>query len=571
MKGISAIFAPIRQNLGRTWGESIMNFLSNLSVRNKLLFSNLVFISLYVLSIGYNIFLANRSLDLAIQTKSSSLVSVQLENKLELYEAHFHENILDAALIGLAGNPNAAQEKLTEAKTSVEKFNVTIDELKKLNSHNNSELENIKKTMLTLSEHGERVISAFGTSPEEGRKAMTEFDSLSKNLFNIIEPLLGAGIEKINVDMDVIVSELKQTKESNMFASVILSIFIVILGWLVSRSIVKPLQNIITALERGASDLGSSASQVASSGQALAQGASEQAASLEETSASVQEIASSSKNNANNADKANIISNEVSNSALSGVSQMRDMSEAMNAIKSAAEETAHIVKTIDDIAFQTNLLALNAAVEAARAGDAGKGFAVVAEEVRSLAQRSASAAKDTGEKIRRSKELAENGVKVTIDVEKSLVAIKDSSVKALEIVKEISISSKEQSTGISQLNSAMSELDKVTQTNAASAEESAAAGTDLSNQSQSMNRVVSQLSTLVYGGKTQNRQVESPKQKTEKIQTWNPKATKKESSKHETKIHVNANIKRSEKQSGKTIELKAEQMIPLDDADFGGF
>jgi methyl-accepting chemotaxis protein len=178
---------------------------------------------------------------------------------------------------------------------------------------------------------------------------------------------------------------------------------------------------------------------------------------------------------------------------------MTEMSAAMSNIRQAADETSQIVKTIEDIAFQTNLLALNAAVEAARAGDAGKGFAVVAEEVRNLAQRSASAAKDTSQKIHRSKDLADKGMTMTEAVEKSLMLIASSSQNALSMVKQIVSASQDQADGVTSLNNAMSELDKVTQQNAAAAEESAAAGSDLSLQARSLSEIVDKLIALTHG------------------------------------------------------------------------
>lgn len=321
-----------------------------------------------------------------------------------------------------------------------------------------------------------------------------------------------------------------------------------------NRSVIKLLTNLISNLEESGRQLNGASSQVAASSQSLAQGASEQAGSLEETAATVEEISSMSKQNAANAQQASAISDEVKGSAESSVSSMHEMATAINAIKQSADETAQIIKTIDEIAFQTNLLALNAAVEAARAGDAGKGFAVVAEEVRNLAQRSASAAKDTTEKIRRSKELAENGVRVSKDVEKSLDGIRSSSIKAVDIVREIAAASQEQSTGIGQLNTAMAELDKVTQNNAASAEESAAASSELNTQAERIDSYVKVLSAMVYGG---SRPVATPyKQPT---QPSKPISTVTTAPKGTRATNLTA------------PPSSASQVIPLEDGDFQGF
>ncbi|MCB9496078.1 MAG: MCP four helix bundle domain-containing protein [Fibrobacteria bacterium] len=237
----------------------------------------------------------------------------------------------------------------------------------------------------------------------------------------------------------------------------------------------------------------SSASQQISAGsQSLAQGANEQASSLEEVSSSLEEMASMTRQNAENALQAKNLAGEADGNARQGGEAMGRMNGSIVKIKESSDQTAKIVKTIDEIAMQTNLLALNAAVEAARAGEAGRGFAVVAEEVRNLAQRSAQAAKNTADMIGESVKNADEGVKIAQEVAKSFEQIASSSRKVNDLIAEIASASKEQSQGIEQVNSAVSQMDKVTQQTAANAEESASSSEELSSQAEELQSMVAQ-------------------------------------------------------------------------------
>ncbi len=267
--------------------------------------------------------------------------------------------------------------------------------------------------------------------------------------------------------------------------------------WAVARGITRPINRIIAALSAGSGETNASAGQVAKSSEALAQGASEQAAALEETTSALEEMSSMTKRNSETTLQAEVMFKEAHHAAEQGNAAMGRMATAIDDIQKSAGETAKIIKVIDEIAFQTNLLALNAAVEAARAGESGKGFAVVAEEVRNLAMRSAQAAKNTAALIEGSVKKAANGVSMAQEVGKTLTSITNSASKVNGLLGEIAAASKEQSTGIAQINVAVREMDKVTQVNAANAEESANASKKLSGQAEEMDRVVRELEGLV--------------------------------------------------------------------------
>lgn len=270
----------------------------------------------------------------------------------------------------------------------------------------------------------------------------------------------------------------------------------------ISNSIIIPIKRVINGIQSGSEQVTSAASQVSSASQQLAEGTSEQAASLEQTAASLETMSSIAKISAENTRQANERSSGVKSLAERGQSAMVGLNEAMEKIKASSDETAKIVKSIDEIAFQTNLLALNAAVEAARAGDAGKGFAVVAEEVRNLAQRSAEAAKGTAELIDGSQENSKLGVHATGEVSTILDGIVDGVVEVSEIIQEVSTTAEDQARSVGEINTAVGQLDSVTQSNAAGAEESSSAAEEMSSQAGEMNRMVQDLAKIVGGSES---------------------------------------------------------------------
>jgi methyl-accepting chemotaxis protein len=275
-----------------------------------------------------------------------------------------------------------------------------------------------------------------------------------------------------------------------------------LLMWRIVSSTNRVLRDLAVNLDQGATQTASAAAQVSAASQNLSSGASEQAASVEETSASLEEISSMIRSTADNAEKAKVLAGEAHAVAQAGSRTMIEMTQAMAAIDSSSAEVAKIVKNIDEIAFQTNILALNAAVEAARAGEAGAGFAVVADEVRSLAQRSAAAAKETAEKIEAAIASSRNGSLSCAKVGESLtqIATKVSATDAL--VAEIATAAREQAQGIEQINTAITQMDQVTQSNSASAEESASAAEELDAQASSLKDMVGKLRQLVGGAVT---------------------------------------------------------------------
>ena len=271
-------------------------------------------------------------------------------------------------------------------------------------------------------------------------------------------------------------------------------------GILFSRSITKPINNIIERLSESAEQVAASSGQVFSSSHHLAEGSSEQAASLEETSASMEELSSMIKQNADNAQQASLMmSNDARASYRTITDKMNMMQEVVGASVKASEETAKIIKTIDEIAFQTNLLALNAAVEAARAGEMGASFAVVAEEVRNLAMRSAEAAKNTEDLIADSTAKIKQASGLFEQVNSELSGNRHIAKKVTELVGEIAAASREQAQGIEQMSKAVMEMDRVTQQTAEDAEESASASMQMKAQAEQIKQVSYTLINIIGG------------------------------------------------------------------------
>jgi methyl-accepting chemotaxis protein len=322
-------------------------------------------------------------------------------------------------------------------------------------------------------------------------------------------------------------------------------------------SITDVLQNVMEIVEQVTHGSG----QVAAASTSLSHGASEQAAALQEITSSTQELASQTRLNAENANQANVLAMESSNAANRGNAEMAQLGAAMKAINESSLNISRIIKVIDEIAFQTNLLALNAAVEAARAGRHGKGFAVVAEEVRSLAARSAKAAKETAELIESAVASAENGTQIAARTAKALEEIMNTSIKVRDIVGEIASSSTEQAQGISQINIGLTQIDRVTQQNTAAAEECASAAEELSKQASELNSVITSRfqveRTAHIPSFSAKRHTPEVRAKSSTVEVFTPNAS-----------HDSMSI---ESDVPKRKMLAAHDTIKLDDNEFGRY
>ncbi|MCA9061697.1 MAG: PAS domain S-box protein [Planctomycetaceae bacterium] len=356
----------------------------------------------------------------------------------------------------------------------------------------------------------------FWEQLRSGRFQGGEFERINKNgesvwiqaTYNPILDLSGEPFKVVKYATDI-TSEKKRVAETQRKVDIVLSLVnhvaegnfevdVPDLGTDAVGRVAEALSRAISSI-RGAlqevqsvsSIVATAANQMTGASQEISSGAQKQAARLEETASSLEEITSTVKQNSDNAQQARQLANSSRDIAEDGGTVVGDAVNAMSEINESSKKIADIITTIDEIAFQTNLLALNAAVEAARAGEQGRGFAVVAAEVRNLAQRSASSAKEIKSLIQDSVSKVTRGTELVNKSGKTLGEIVGSVKRVTDIVAEIAAASREQLTGIEQVNKAMNEMDRVTQSNANQTEEMSGTAASLLGHAQQLNQLVS--------------------------------------------------------------------------------
>ena len=350
-----------------------------------------------------------------------------------------------------------------------------------------------------------KVIGHFETFTDQAKTAITKVREKVMGEMRAAEDAalaaLAVAVESCGLESGLnAVAAVKSGNTATLIAKIL---FIVALGlavamiWTIRVQLIRRLVDIIDGLSVQMADMADSSLMLAKESGELSKGANTQAGNLEETSAALEEIGSMLRRNADNAMLTSQTTAQTLKLIGEGSKSVNKMSAAMGEINESAEKIGHIIDTIEGIAFQTNLLALNAAVEAARAGDAGSGFAVVAEEVRRLAQRSAEAARDTSSLIEGMVVRVRNGFDIAVLLDSSFKDIDTGAKDVGRLIDEITTATDEQANGLSQINIAMSEIDNVTQNNAASAEEIAAGSSQISDQARNIQEYVDRLASLM--------------------------------------------------------------------------
>ena len=412
------------------------------------------------------------------------------------------------AIIGVAGadlDLNDISNELAKVKVLQSGYAVLIDQAGNIVHHPDDSLRCKPFAPLVVDEVARAVDGALRDNQARLVTAPSKITQ-ADTLFSIAPFIVGNSGRSWIVILSVPMKEVMAPVNAGIYMMAIIGALLIavavgILYFLVT-SVAGSLNRIIVDLEGASGKVNTAAGSISESSQQLAEGATEQAASLEETSSALEEMASMTRQNADNANKTDETMARTGGLFEDGSKHMTGMTAAMSEINTSSEEIGRIIKTIEDIAFQTNLLALNAAVEAARAGEAGKGFAVVADEVRNLAGRSAQAARDTTELIEKTIRSVKNGVQVSQDLGSSFSAIQESAVTVTRLIKEIAVATNEQAQGVDQVNTAVAQMDRVTQENAANAQQSASASEQLSAQAHQLDGMVAELTVLVTGKET---------------------------------------------------------------------
>ncbi len=500
----------------------------NLSIRKKIL---LLVANALVLLIAFAGIVSWQFSRINANKETIALTSEALRDQMQADMMHdaLRADVLSALHAAATKDQSAAIEVVKDLTEHAETFRASVkaNHERTLDDSITAALASVDKPLEDYIKGAESIIAL---AAKDRVAAEAQWPVFSET-FSQLEVAMGrtgdtveASVKTVSTASNALVTQFRITVVTTLVLAVL---SLALLSWFITGGIVTGLDRIGRQLDVGARQLTESSREVSHSSQTLAESASEQAASLEETSASLEEISAMTKRNGESASNGKNLGREARESASSGMERLGELTRTLNSIKSAtgemqtavqemqtsSQEIAKIIRTIDEIAFQSNLLALNAAVEAARAGEAGMGFAVVADEVRALAQRSAQAAKDTSEKIESAVKRSELGGAASAKVVRSLTEVEATAqtiqqvftgivgqIKSLdEVISQIAAASQEQTQGIGEVNMAVSQMDKVTQSNAASAEENASAATVPNSQAATVLQSIQDLRTIVTG------------------------------------------------------------------------
>ena len=457
-----------------------------------------------LLIIGIIGFWADRQLNrVSEEAAAASRASEVLRNHLEADMMHdaLRGDVLSALRAAEHKDPASLTNATVDLGEHAARFNAVLAKSRTLalTPEITAALQSAEKPLADYIASARSIVDVSHQGYPAAEKLFPAFLTTFSELESRME-ILSDVIEKFGREVTARGQQVRASFRQHLLYGVAGCILVLILGTsLVVRSIPRPFAAVASHLADAATTTVASADHITSAAQSAAEDANHQAASVEETSASLEEMASRTRANAESAAQARASAAQTRASAEAGAADMMELSKAMEGIKSASDNISRILKTIDEIAFQTNILALNAAVEAARAGEAGQGFAVVAEEVRTLARRSAQAARETADRISDSIEASRRGVELNTKVGLALGQIVDHSRGLDTLIQGIATATTEQSEGLRQLTTAVNQIDQITQRNAANSEENAASAAELRRQATVLSGIVVDLESKLAG------------------------------------------------------------------------
>jgi len=477
--------------------------MTNLGIRSKLL------LSIGTLAAGYLVFLAlvqwtstTTQAHLAVVSNSIYPAAVSIEHA----QADFQSVIKDYKDAVLLQDKSALAIADHDADTFVAQLTIASEKTA-YDPAVHAQVVEVLDKFNTVEARSKSAYTALVVSPDTATaETQTTIASLTQENHALEQSLVelsdAVGNKSLQSELAAVMASNGHQRTLALTLFAIAAAFGIVTIVLMERQVAAPLRELASRLADGAQHVSESASQVSGSGLSLAKGASSQAASLEETSASSQQISAMAQRSAADCQStAELVAMSQAKFTLTNQS-LAHLVTAMDEIRLSSGKVSKIIRVIEEIAFKTNILALNAAVEAARAGEAGAGFAVVAEEVRNLAQKCAQAANDSAQIVEESIKSSNAGKSRLDSVSESIQSVTAESLKVKTLVDQIMVASTEQTRGITQIATAIAQMERVTQASAGNAEESAAAAQELTAQSSILTDIVNSLSLVVEGSHT---------------------------------------------------------------------